>query len=458
METGKHVSRSAVLSVTATSSFLTPLMGSAVNLALPALGRRFAMDAVSLAWVSTAYLLSAAAFLVPFGRLADIYGRKKVFLCGVAILFLTSLLCGLAPSAPLLIAFRVLQGIGGAMIFGTGVAILTSVYPREERGKALGINTASVYLGLSMGPFLGGLVTHHLGWRYVFFMNLPLCLFIIVLVLWKLKGDWAGARGERMDITGSLIYSLSITSLIYGLSRMPSLIGTTLAGAGIIGFLGFILLEARSKSPVLDVSLFRFNRVFAMSNLAALINYAATFAVGFLMSLYLQYVKGLSPQAAGIVMVSQPAVQTIFSPIAGRLSDRIEPRIVSSVGMGITALGLFLMAFVNQLTPMIFVIGILSLLGLGFALFASPNTNAVMSSVEMRFYGVASGTLGTMRLVGNMLSMAAVMLLFALIIGKTQITPDNTGLFLASARAAFLLFSGVCALGIIPSMVRGKVR
>ncbi len=455
---GKPVSKGVVLFITATSAFLTPLMGSAVNLALPALGREFGMDAVTLAWVSTAYLLSAAAFLLPFGRLADIFGRKKVFLFGIATLTITSLLCGLAPSAPLLVAFRVLQGIGGAMIFGTGVAILTSVYPKEERGKALGINTASVYLGLSMGPFLGGVVTQYLGWRYVFFMNLPICLFIIVLVFWKLRGDWAGAKGERMDLAGSGIYALSITSLIYGLSHMPSLLGIGLVGLGLAGFAGFILLEIRSKSPVLDIRLFRFNRVFAMSNLAALINYAATFAVGFLMSLYLQYVKGLNPHLAGIVMISQPSIQAIFSPLAGRLSDRIEPRIVSSVGMGLTATGLLLMAFVNQLTPIGLVVGILALLGLGFAMFSSPNTNAVMSSVEMRFYGVASGTLGTMRLVGNMLSMASVMLIFAVIIGKTQITPENTGAFLISVRVAFLLFAGVCAIGIIPSMVRGRVR
>jgi len=452
------VSKGVVLFITAMSSFLTPLMGSAVNLALPALGREFAMDAVTLAWVSTAYLLSAAAFLVPFGRIADIYGRKRVFLCGIGALTVTSLLCGLAPSAGFLIAFRVLQGIGGSMIFGTGVAILTSVYPASQRGRALGINTAAVYLGLSMGPFLGGLVTQHLGWRYVFFMNLPICLFIITLVLSKLKGEWAGARGEKIDIVGSGIYTLSITSLIYGLSHIPSAIGGMLVGAGVIGFLGFILWEARSKSPVLDVNLFRLNRLFAMSNLSALINYSATFAVGFLMSLYLQYVKGLSPQVAGIVMISQPAVQAIFSPLAGRLSDRVEPRIVSSAGMGLTAAGLFLLAFINQLTPMGALIGILGLLGFGFALFASPNTNAVMSSVDTRLYGVASGTLGTMRLVGNMLSMAVVMLLFALIIGKTRITHENTSAFLASARVAFLVFSGVCALGIIPSMVRGKVR
>jgi len=454
----KPVSKGAVLFITATSAFLTPLMGSAVNLALPALGGEFGMDAVTLAWVSTAYLLSAAAFLLPFGRIADIFGRKKVFLFGIATLTVTSLLCGLAPSATLLIFFRVLQGVGGAMIFGTGVAILTSVYPPGERGKALGINTASVYLGLSMGPFLGGVVTQYLGWRYVFFMNIPVCLFIIVLILTKLRGEWAGARGERMDLLGSGIYTLSITSLIYGLSHMPSVLGGILVGVGVFGFLGFILWETRSKSPVLDVKLFRFNRVFAMSNLAALINYAATFAVGFLMSLYLQYVKGLSPQVAGVIMVSQPVVQAGFSPIAGRLSDRIEPRIVSSLGMGLTALGLLLMAFVARTTPLGLIILNLAILGLGFALFSSPNTNAVMSSVEMRFYGVASGTLGTMRLIGNMLSMATVMLLFAVIIGKTQITAETTSMFLASTRVAFFLFAGVCAMGVLPSMARGRIR
>jgi len=209
---------------------------------------------------------------------------------------------------------------------------------------------------------------------------------------------------------------------------------------------------------VLDIDLFRQNRVFAWSNVAALINYAATFAVAFLLSLYLQYVKGLSPQGAGFVLVASPVVQAIFSPSAGRLSDRIEPRIVASTGMGLTALGLLLLVFVTEQTGLGFIVGSLALIGFGFALFSSPNTNAVMGSVEKKCYGVASAILATMRQTGMMLSMGLVMLIFAVYLGRVQITPEYHAAFLKSMHTAFIVCTVLCLGGIFASLTRGKVR
>jgi len=452
------VSKRATLLVVAMSSFLTPFAGSSVNIALPSIGEKFEMDAISLSWVATAYLLASAMFLVPFGRLADIHGRKKIFTYGTLIFTISSFLLAISTSAIMLICFRVLQGIGSAMIFGTGVAILTSVFSIEERGKALGINVATVYLGLSLGPFLGGFLTQHFGWRSVFLANVPLGLIIIVFILWKLKGEWAEARGEKFDFSGSLIYSLTLIAIIYGFSLLPAMSGAWLILVGALGILAFVKWEIKVKNPVLDINLFRNNSVFAFSNLAALINYSATFAVTFLLSLYLQYVKGLSPQNAGLILVSQPIVMAIFSPFAGRLSDRIEPRIVASMGMALTAVGLSLFTILSEKTALEFIVASLILLGFGFALFSSPNANAVMSSVEKRFYGVASGTLGTMRLIGQMLSMGIAMLIFAIYIGKVQITPEYYPLFLRSAKVAFTIFAALCFGGIFASLVRGKMR
>jgi MFS family permease len=220
----------------------------------------------------------------------------------------------------------------------------------------------------------------------------------------------------------------------------------------------FALWEARTASPLLDVSLFRKNRVFALSNLAALIHYSATFAVGFLLSLYLQYIKGFTPDGAGTVLVAQPAVMALLSPFAGRLSDVIEPRVVASLGMGMTAAGLLMLTFLVPDTSLGLILAALLLLGLGFALFSSPNTNAVMGAVEKRYYGVASGILGTMRLVGQMLSMGLVMLIFALYLGKAHIRPANYHLFLAGVRTAFAVFGVLCALGVFASLARGNVR
>jgi len=457
MTHSRAAKRTALLVVTL-SSFLTPFTGSSVNIALPSIGSEFAMDAVLLSWVQTAYLLAAAMFLVPFGRLADIHGRKKVYSAGIVVFTVGSLLCATATSATLLIAFRVLQGLGAAMIFGTGVAILTSVFPAGERGRALGITVAAVYVGLSVGPFLGGLLTEHLGWRSIFLANVPVSLAILVLVSWRLEGEWAGARGESFDFTGSAIYGLTLIAVMYGLSRLPGAWGAGLLALGTVGSAAFVGWELRVESPVLDINLFRNSRVFAFSNLAALINYSATYAVTFLMSLYLQYIRGLGPQEAGLVLIVGPIVQALLSPFAGRLSDRIEPQIVASTGMGFTTLGLFLFALLGEETPFWFIYIALVVLGLGFALFSSPNTNAVMGAVPKRHYGVASATVGTMRLLGQMLSMGTATLIFALFIGRVQISPQYYPLFLKAMQTAFIVFTLSCLGGIFASLARGKVR
>lgn len=433
-------------------------MGSALNIALPSIGREMSMSAVALSWVATAFLLAAAALQLPVGRLADIYGRKRVFTYGVAIFTVASLLTGLAPNAAFLLACRALQGIGGAMIFGTGVAILTSVFPLQERGRVLGMNVATVYLGLSLGPFLGGLLTQQLGWRSIFFVTVPLGVVTLAFVLWQLPGEWAEAHGEGFDLAGSVIYCLALSAALFGFSRLATPLGVWLVALGAVGVIGFLAWETRVASPIFDIRLFRRNRAFLFSNLSALINYAATSAVGFLLSLYLQYIKGLTPQMAGLVLIAQPAMQALFSPLAGRLSDRVEPRIVASAGMGLTVVGLALLTQLGADTGLFLILAILLLLGVGFALFSSPNTNAIMSSVDRRFYGIASGMVGTMRQIGQTLSLGIAALVFALYIGKGQITPELYPLFVRSARAAFVILTFLCVLGIFASLARGQVR
>jgi EmrB/QacA subfamily drug resistance transporter len=453
-----HTSKEVVLLVATMASFIFPFMGSSVNIALPSIGRELSLDAVTLGWIATAYILASATLLVPFGRIADIYGRKKVFTYGVIVFTVSSFLSGMAGSAAMLISFRVIQGIGGAMIVGTGVAMLTSVFPADERGKALGINVAATYAGLSLGPVLGGVLTQHLGWRSIFFMTVPLGLAVLGVILWKVKGDWAEAKGEKFDFAGSIIYSLALVVLVYGFTMLPAMLGVWLIVAGVIGLSAFVRWEMKTRSPVLDINLFTNNRVFAFSNLAALINYSATFAVAFFISLYLQYIKGFSPQSAGLILVAMPAVQAILSPLAGRLSDRIEPRVIASTGMALTTAGLVLFIFLNGETSLEFIMGALILIGFGFALFSSPNTNAVMSSAPKMAYGVASATVATMRQVGMVFSMGVAMLMFALYIGRVEITPEHYPLFLESMKTSFIIFAVLCFGGIFASLARGKVR
>jgi len=454
----RDISKGATLLIIVTTSFLTPFVSSSVNIALPSIGREFALNAVTLGWIPTSFLLATAMFLVPFGRIADISGRKRIFTYGIIIYTVSSLLAAISTSATMLISFRVLQGIGSAMTYGTLVAIITSVFPPGERGKALGIYVASVYVGLSAGPPVGGFLTQYFGWRSIFLANVPLGLAIIVAVLWKLKGEWAEARGEKFDFPGAVIYCLSLAAIMYGFSLVPAMSGAWLIAIGTLGILAFIRWETRARSPVLNMNVFKNNTAFLFSNLAAFINYSATQAVSFLLSLYLQYTKGFDPHHAGLILISQPIVMAALSPVAGRLSDRIEPRIVSSAGMTLTTIGLVLLTFLSQNTRLEFILASLVILGLGFAFFSSPNTNAIMSSVEKKFYGVAAGTLSTMRVTGQMLSVGTAMLLFALYIGRVQITPEYYPLFLKSFKTAFIIFAVLCFGGIFASLARGKAR
>ena len=453
-----HVTKRVASLIAAVSSFITPFLGSSMNIALPGIGKEFGVDVVYLSWLVTIYILSSAVFLVPFGRIADIYGRKRIFLYGTITFTIASLLACFAPNAQLLMVTRALQGLGSAMVFGTGVAILISVYPLNERGKALGINVAAVYLGLSLGPILGGFLTHQLGWRSIFLATSLLGVLVVILVLTKLTGEWVEAVGESFDLVGSLVYGSMVLALMYGFSRVPEALGFLLLVVGVAGLLFFIWWELRFDSPVVEMRLFHHNLAFTFSNLAALINYSATFAVGFLLSLYLQYIKGYGALHAGMILVFQPLMQVIVSPLAGRLSDRIEPRLVASVGMGFSALGVLMLISLSDTSSVAYLIFCLLLLGFGFGLFSSPNTNAVMSSVNKKYYGVASGILGTMRLLGQMLSMGVVTLIFTLYLGGMQVTPSMFPSFLKSMYLSFIVFSVLCAFGIAASLARGSIR
>jgi len=435
-----------------------PFIISSVNVALPAIQKEFSADAVVLSWVATALLLTISVFLIPMGKIGDIYGRKKVFTWGLAIYTLASLMGAFSISMPMLIAVRVFQGFGAAMFVTTGMAILTSVFPPKRRGRAIGIYVAAVYIGLSVGPFAGGFLTQYLGWRSIFGVVVPFGVASVWVTLKYLKDEWADARGEKFDIAGSLLYAASVFLLVYGASLLPQLLAVYFILTGAITMVVFVRLELYTRQPVFEVRLFSGNKLFAFSSLAALINYAATFAVTFLLSLYLQYIKGLDPRTAGTILVAQPVVMALFSPLAGRLSDRVEPRLISSAGMTLTVMGLFLFSLVGTTTGIIYIISTLVMLGFGFALFSSPNMNAIMGSVDKKFFGIASGTVATMRLLGQMTSMAIAMVIFAVFIGREQITPSNYELFLKSVKISFVVFTFLCVIGIFFSLTRGELR
>jgi len=453
----ENETRTALI-ISTLAGFMTPFMASSVNVALPTIGKEYSLDPIALGWIATAYLLSAAIFLIPFGQLADSYGRKKIFLLGIIVYSIFSFLIPSSGSGTVLIILRICQGVGAAMIFSTGVAILTSATPPPDRGKVLGINVASVYLGLSLGPFLGGFLTEYFSWQSIFYINGFFGLIVLIITIRKLKGEWIGVRINKFDIMGTVLFCFSMTVLIVGFSRLHLQVGIWMVVTGIITGVFLILWEKKASYPIININLFVRNRAFTSSNVAALINYCATAAVTFLMSLYLQNIKNLSPRTTGLVLVSQPICMAMISLFAGRLSDKIEPRYVASFGMLMTVIGLFFFIFIHSESSIVFIILNLILLGIGFGFFSSPNTNAIMSSVPKDMYGVASATVGTMRLSGQMLSMGIVLMMMSISAGSSTVTNVDSNGFLMTVRNAFIVFTVICFIGVFFSLARGNIR
>lgn len=453
----EQVSRSATLLVVCTAHFLMPFMMSAVGVALPAIGRDFSASAMQLGLVETTYVLSASIFLLAMGRMGDIYGRRRIFQYGVIVFTIAGGLLSQAWSIESMIAMRFLQGMGGSMVMATTFAIVVSVFPPKERGKALGIAVASVYAGISCGPFFGGALVTAFGWRSIFYLAVPLGMITFAVTCAKLRGEWAEAKGEPFDWRGSLVYAGAILLLITGASNLDKgLWAWLLAIAGTGGLILFLVLESRTEYPVLNVALLRSNRVFAFSNLAAMLNYAATFGVTFFLSLYLQYVKGLNPREAGTILIIQPIIQALFSPLCGRLADRFSAAGVATIGMALCAVGLGIAASITATTPISLIMITLAVLGLGFALFSSPNISVIMGSVAPRYLGVASGLNSTMRTLGMMASMTIITIIFSIFMAGHAVTPQTQPQFLFSMHIALLTFSALCIIGIFFSI--GRIR
>jgi MFS family permease len=379
-------------------------------------------------------------------------GRRKVFFVGISIFTVASFFLTSASSGTMLLILRAVQALGASMLYGTSIAILVSVYPPKDRGKVLGINAAATYIGLSVGPYIGGFLTQNFGWRSMFIVIVPLGLLVIAASLWKMRWDKGAIKKEKYDFAGSTIYSLSLISFTYGLSSLPQLPGILFVAGGLIGAVVFGLWEMRISYPILNLRLLLNNRIFAFSNLAALINFSATYSINFLLSPYLQYIKGFSPLDAGKILLYMPVVQAVLSPFVGRLSDRIRPQVLAATGMGITALGLSSFIFLSDATPDSVIIAGLMVCGAGLSLFASPNSNAVMSSVDSASYGVASGTMQTMRLVGQNLSVSIATLIIALFIGRVQLKPEHYPVFLQCVKTSFIIMSPIATLGIFASL------
>ncbi len=440
------------------NAFTTPLMLSATNVALPAIASDLSLSATALSWIPMAYLMAAAMTVLIFGRLADNFGRKRIFLLGTAAVIVTSVMAAMANDGTILLIARFLQGVSAAMLYATQIAILTSVFPSHQRGRVIGLAVSAIYIGLASGPLVGGYVIDQLGWRFAFLLQVPLALPVLYLGLFRVQREWAADIRERFDVRGAFSFSLAILMFCLAVTRMPGTEAVALALIAVIALLWFLHHARQCPAPIWDVRLFFSNRVFTYSCGASLTMYSATYAIVVLLSLYLQYIKGLSATSAGLLIMIQPLTMAVLSPFIGRLSDRIEPRILASAGLMLTASGLGLLAALTGSSSYFSLVVALLMTGTGVSLFSSPNVNAMMSAVPQKHYGSASGAVATTRLLGQLNSMVLVALALNLTLGSRVIDQSSLMQLEQGIALSFTIAALICLPGIVLSLRRGRIH
>jgi EmrB/QacA subfamily drug resistance transporter len=443
-------------------NFLVMLMFAfnftAINVALPDIQKELRLGAVALGWLPLAYILASAVFLLPFGKIGDRFGRRMVFLTGLVIFLLSTVALVFADSYAMLVALRAAQGIAASMVFTMSVAMVTLTYPPEKRGLAMGISVAAVYLGQTAGPAIGGVIIQYVGWRNLFLATACFAFANLALDVWLLrKAEWKESEPSGFDWTGSGVYAVALSAFLLGLSWVPALRGVIILVAGVLGIVFFVWWEARAQAPVMPVHLFRRNRVFAFSNLTALIFYSSISAMTFLMPVYLQFIREWSPRKVGLVLVSGLALQCLISPFSGRLADRVDPRWIASGGMLLCVVGLSMFTLLQTTTPIWYIVLALCFLGLGYGIFSGPNQSSIMGSVERRHIGLASASISTARTVGMAIGVALATFVMSVIVGNHEIKPADYPALLNAVRISFALFTGLCALAVVVSLARGNM-
>ncbi|MDR1068357.1 MAG: MFS transporter [Clostridiales Family XIII bacterium] len=442
------------------TAFVTTFTASATNLAIPEIALEFRSSATLTGWIVTGYILVTAMLAVPFGRFADATGRRRVYIVGCALFIVFSALIPLSQSIGMMLALRVVVGVSGAMIFATNTAILVGVAPPNRRGRMLGLSVMCTYIGLTIGPVMGGILTHNLGWRSIFIVTalIGLVSLIVAVIGMPKRGEDSvpirKIRFSALNPLGSSLYAVGIFALMFGFSEAAETrLGYLMIGVGAVLLVIFVKRETVTKNPIIKVKLFT-NLNFLFSNIASLLNYGATFALSYMLSIYLQIVMGYNAQTAGLILVLQPALQAVFSPIAGRLSDKHSPFKLASLGMGLCAAGLFSYIFVGVDSPLWHVMINLAVVGIGFGFFSSPNTNAIMSSVPPQDSSIASSMIATMRSLGHTSSMAVITLITHSHLGNAEYKDAASADIVAAMHTAFIIFAVICAVGIFISLQR----
>jgi len=447
-------SKRLVQVIAALGSAIAPFMVASLLVATPVIGEEFSTDVALLGWVTTSFFLVAGALLVPIGRIADIRGSKRVFAAGMGFYFVAALVCMVAPGIQVLIAGRILTGIGAAMVFGTSIALLSLVFPEEERGAALGINIAAMFAGFGAGLLAGGAVTYYASWRGIFVIVALIAAINLVLILSKVRGECELARTTDYDPVGMILFISGVLLFIYGLSVISTLQGLVILilGSGALG--AFFLWERSYPNPLIPPGLFsscNFSRALCTN----IVFQASGFGIALILSLFLQYIYGMDALTTGIVLFISQLLLIVVSPYSGRLSDRYPPHRVAAAGCLVNGIAMLLLVTVGQDTSLSLIVLSLALNGLAFALFMPSVVKWALHGVPKEQYGILSGGTETARLVGISLSNAVIIITFSLIMGDTPVSSENIPLFLSAARWAIVIYV-VLAFFAMALAIRGR--
>lgn len=457
MNTPRQSNNKLVLFAICVAAFLTPFSVSTMNIITPELAQHFNANAVLLAWMNTSFFLGAGIILMPAAKLCDIFGRRKIYAIGVGGFALFSFLSALSFSIWMLLGLRFLQGMCGAFIVGPAMALTTSIFPSSHRGRALSIMVGAVYLGSSVGPFVGGWLSHYYGWRSVFVLFGILGLVGFVCIKLFIKGEWkTGATMQNFDYRGTVMYAIGVAALMLGATHLPGVRPFWITVAGVMALLSFLKMEHDADNPVFDTTIFSKYLGFSFSSMAALLHYAAVTANTLLLSLYLQYILGYDAHHAGLLLLPQPISMLISTLIAGRLADRMNPSYLATLGAVLAMTSSLLLGLATSPTLQ-YIICCQIIIGCGYGCFVSPNTSLIMGSVTPDRYNEASSVAGTMRLLGQVFSLGIISVVFALVIGRVEITPAVYPDFICSFKIGYCIFAVLC-LGVLLLSLPWKFR
>ena len=441
-----------VIFVAFITSFFAIFLSNGIIIGVPAIAQEFAMNNVIQNWIPTIFFLVMAVFTVPAGQISGKFGVKKSLLVGIIIYLIGSIGAVLSLSIEMFLVFRIMQGVGVAFLNVSAMAMVVQAVKAQNRGKALGFTVTGIYLATSLSPVICGFLVHNLGWRSMFYFVIPFLVLCILILILKIPQDWKTYEDQPIDKLGSILWGMGILIFIYGFTSLVNLQGVILAVIGLSILVLFVVYELKQSAPVFNMILFK-NKKFTSSNIAAICSYLAVMAITTILNYHFQYVRGWNAQMSGLILIITPILMAIIAPNSGKLSDKLHPQKLAAVGIGIASIALGILSFTNGDTPVYIVIIAMILQGIGMGLFSTPNTNAIMSSVPLKYAPTASASQATMRTIGQIMSLGLLTLIFAWIMGSLQLSTKYAAMIVQASQTICLICTGVCILAVFASLV-----